>query len=311
MIVGADTGDDAAVLRIPGSDGLCAVLTADYITPIMDDAFKYGQVAAANSLSDVFAMGGEAVAALNLCCFPDEGIAAADLRAILEGAAAKAAECGCRIVGGHTVRDPELKFGLSVYGLVREPDVKRNSTARAGDALILTKPIGTGVTITGARKRVLPVERLLDAVRWMATLNDRGARLMVKHGASAATDVTGFGLAGHAGGMARHSGVGIVLSIRALPRYPWAEDLVRAGVCTGLTGPNRENVEGRVEVAAGVDPAASELIYDPQTSGGLLISIAKPRADALLDDLRSSGYTEAAVVGEVVAAPAGTIRIVA
>lgn len=299
VLVGTETGDDAGVYRV--RDDLALVLTTDFITPVCDDPNLFGQVAAANSLSDVFAMGGRPVAALAVCGFP-EALRAGDAREILAGGAAKAAEAGAAVLGGHTVRNPELLYGLAVTGTVHPDKIVRNSGARVGDALVLTKPLGTGLLINGARQGKLDDERLVAACRRMAELNRTASEAMVEAGAHAATDVTGFGLAGHGLGMARATGVSLRVRAGALPLYDHALDMQRAGVRTKSTRSNQESYQGFVHVVPGVSDDVAAILFDPQTAGGLLIAIDGDAADRLVGTLRDRGVQDAIAIGEVVAA---------
>ena len=315
--MGFETADDAAVYRL--EDGTALVQTLDLITPIVDDPYDFGRIAAANSLSDVYAMGGRPLTCMNICCFPKEGIGKELLRAILEGAAAVVEEAGAITVGGHTVSDPELKFGLSVTGVVDPERILRNSGARAGQALVLTKPIGLGVVMNAARKDRIDQETLERAVTVMTTLNREGSEAALRRGATAATDITGFGFTGHAFGMAAASGVELRIERRAVTLFPGAIELHRAGVAVSQCAANRDNVvEGLVieegEKGEGGKGAPEEweidLLHDPQTSGGLLIALPKEEAGPLVAELRSGAYPDAAVIGEVVPSPRGILRIV-
>jgi len=308
VLVGVETADDAGVYHL--SDDINLVQTADFITPPVDDPFLFGKIAAANSLSDVYAMGGKPVTALNLCCFPSAGIEKEYLTEILRGGLAALKEAGAALVGGHTVRDEELKYGLSVTGIVRKADIKRNSTAKAGDSLILTKPVGTGVIVSGTRRGLLPADGVIGRVALhMATLNAAASKRMVEFGATAATDVTGFGLAGHAFEMAKGSGVGIRFWASKVPHYPESLEMIRQGVRTGLTQPNYHSVEGHFKPDLSLPQEMVWLFFDPQTSGGLLISIAAENAPALLDVLHKDGIKEAEVIGEVFATDSPQIVI--
>ena len=300
VLVGVETADDAGVYHL--SDEINLVQTADFITPPVDDPFLFGKIAAANSLSDVYAMGGRPLTALNLCCFPSAGVEKEHLTEILRGGLEAIKEAGAALVGGHTVRDEELKYGLSVTGIVRKVDIKRNSTAKVGDELILTKPIGTGVIVSGTKRGLLPPDGIIRrAAANMATLNVAASKRMVELGASAATDITGFGLAGHAFEMARGSGVGIRFWADKVPHYPESLEMVRQGVLTGLTHPNYHAVEAHFKADSALPGVLVNLFFDPQTSGGLLISIAAEKADRLLETLHKDGIKEAAVIGEVFA----------
>ncbi|HEY0709718.1 MAG TPA: selenide, water dikinase SelD [Polyangia bacterium] len=298
LLVGTETGDDAAVYRLDDHQAL--VVTTDFITPVCDDPYLYGQVAAANALSDVFAMGGRPLVAVAVCAFP-EALDPDDAAAICAGGADKAAEAGAVVAGGHTVRSPELFYGLAVTGHVHPDRVVRNVGARPGDALVLTKPLGTGVLINGFRSGRLEADALAAACRLIAKLNDRAARLMLAHDAHAATDVTGFGLAGHALGMARGSGVALRFFPERFPTYDGVLPLIEAGVRSKGGTTNRQTFEAHVQIT-GAEPNARELlVYDPQTSGGLLVALPAANATAFLSALHEEGMTAAAQIGEVVA----------
>ncbi|HXU45884.1 MAG TPA: selenide, water dikinase SelD, partial [Thermoanaerobaculia bacterium] len=255
-----------------------------------------------NALSDVYAMGGRPLFALNLCCFPEE-VPAEALAGILGGAAETLAEAGAALLGGHSVRDPELKFGLAVIG---EADPKRllaNTGALPGQRLILTKPLGTGVLINAFKADRIGEEELEPALREMERLNAEAGRLALAHGATAATDVTGFGLAGHAANVARGSDATLRLAYDRLPVHDGFFRLVKAGITTGCTEANETNLAGTIEIRASLDPVQRALLFDPQTSGGLLICVPAGSAGALLADLLATGH-RAADVGEVVAGAA-------
>jgi len=307
VVVGVETGDDAGVYRL--REDLALVSTADFITPVIDDPFLYGQVAAANSLSDVYAMGGRVVSVLNLCAFP-KALEAAVAHEILEGGAKKVAEAGGSILGGHTVRNDELLYGLAVTGVVDPRRVVRNVGARAGDALILTKPIGTGVTINGARKGVVEAADLRAVCETMAQLNRTACEVMLRFDVHAATDITGFGLAGHALGMTRAGGIGLRIEWARLPVYPKAREYVAKGVTTGSTRPNREAYGARVEWSRTPPPDLEPLAYDPQTAGGLLMAIPPTQADACVRALVEAGVTHSRMVGEVTASETPRLDIV-
>jgi selenide, water dikinase len=301
ILVGADTADDAGVYLL---DGHALVATADFITPVCDDPHRFGRVAAANALSDVYAMGGRPLFALNLCCFPElDGEGAEALKGVLRGAAEAIVDAGAVLLGGHSVRDPELKFGLSVIGEAAPDRLLTNAGARPGDRLLLTKPLGTGVLINAFKADKIDDDGLEPALREMERLNDVAGRLALEHGARAATDVTGFGLAGHAWGIAKASGAGLRFVFERLPVHDGFYRLVKAGVTTGCTVANEDNVRTVVEDRVGLDRLHRELLFDPQTSGGLLLAVPPGAAPALLDALLASGH-RAAEVGEVLAGPA-------
>lgn len=302
VLVGTETGDDAGVYRI--DDERALVVTADFITPPCDDPFRYGEIAAANALSDVYAMGGRPTAAVALCAFPKE-LPAELARGILAGGQAKAREAGAYVLGGHTVRNPELLYGLSVTGLVAPRRLLRNVGARPGDALVLTKPLGTGLLVNGRRKGLGSDAHFQAALDSMALLNRAASEVLARFDVHAATDVTGFGMLGHALKMARGSGVTLALRADALPFLDGALALAAAGVTTGSTRPNRENVAAHLHMAGTLDgnpggrlpPVLDALLCDPQTSGGLLVSLPGEQADRLLAALGEAGVERAACIG--------------
>ncbi len=291
-------------------DDLAIVSTVDLITPLVDDPYLFGQVAAANSVSDVFAMGGEPICALNVCCFPKD-VPPAVLAEILRGGRDKMREAGAAIVGGHTVRDDELKYGCAVTGTVHPDRIVRNVGARAGDVLILTKPIGTGVLIGGYKKGLLSAESMVAASRMMAELNAVPGRLMSEHGVHAGTDITGFGLIGHGFEMARGSdGVGLRLRMDAIPVMPESVTMIRAGVKTAMTAGNRASVGDALTLPDGLELERATVLWDPQTSGGMLMAVPADRADGFIERLRAEGVEAAVAIGEVFASKTPVIEVV-
>ena len=282
-------------------DGTALVATADFITPLCDDAYRFGRIAAANALSDVYAMGGRPLFALNLCCFPD-GVPDAVYAELLQGGAAALREAGAALLGGHTVKDRELKYGLAVIGQADPERMLTNAGARPGDRLLLTKPVGTGVLINAYKGGKLDAAGLEPALAQMESLNAVAAELAVEHGAHAATDITGFGLGGHALAVARASNVGIELVHAAIPGYEAFGELVSRGVSTGSTKANLANIQQVFEDRAGLDAAGLELLVDPQTSGGLLIAVPEEGSGALLAALLRAGLP-AAEIGSVLPGP--------
>jgi len=296
LLVGYETSDDAGVYRLDGDRAL--VVTADFITPVVDDAFTFGRVAAANSLSDIYAMGGVPLVALNLAGYPQQEVPAGILKAIFAGAAAVCAEADCVIGGGHTVRDSEVKFGLSVTGLVHPDRILRNSTARPGDRLVLTKPLGTGALIAANRAGQLTPDEYDALIECMTKLN-RWGTLLSDLGATACTDVTGFGLTGHGLEMARGAGVQFVIETAALPCLPRATELCAGGFTCGGTKANARFTGPQLSLAADLDEGLIGLLHDPQTSGGLLIAVPPDRCDALQLSVLAAGAPCAVVIGEV------------
>ena len=298
LLVGFETSDDAGVFKLTNS--LALVQTLDFITPTCDDPFLFGQIAAANSLSDVYAMGGRPINALNICCFPQEGVEDAVLAEILRGGNSKIQEAGATLLGGHTVKDSELKYGLSVTGLIHPEKILRNSTARPGDKIVLTKKIGTGVIITGLKNDLIPLEQGEEALANMATLNKVACEAMLEIGVNACTDVSGFGLAGHICEMALGGKVGIHLNLSAVPVYPVSIELFGRGLRTGVTLFNKQSSAGCVTLEKELPREREMILYDPQTSGPLAISVAAEKAGDLVSLLQEKGIRDAAIIGDVV-----------
>ncbi len=308
VVVGLETGDDAGVVRL--RDDLAVITTADFITPPFDDPYVYGQIAAANALSDVYAMGGDVVTAIHLCAFP-RALSGRQAREILSGSAERVRTAGASVVGGHTVAAPELFFGLAVTGAVHPARVWRNRGLRPGDTLVLTKPLGTGILVGAARAGAVAGPPLDAAIRSMVALNRDAAHVAALFSPSAVTDVTGFALAGHGLGMARPSGVSLHLSLSALPAFDQAVELSVAGfTCRGERA-NRAATEAELVVPASLerDPRIA-LVFDPQTSGGLLVGIDATTAPDLVDALREAGVEHATVVGRCEAAGPEGARLV-
>jgi selenide,water dikinase len=290
LLVGPETFDDAGVVTLAGAPGLPAdsplalVQTVDYFPPVVDDPYAYGAIAAANSLSDVYAMGGKPFTALNIAGIPRD-FPEAWTAEIFRGGFEKIRESGALVAGGHTVQSNEALFGFAVTGLVDRRRVIANSGARPGDLLYLTKPLGMGAMTTAAKQKKIAWSDLEPAARQMAELNDRAAEAMAAAGAHACTDVTGFGLVGHARNVARGSGVTIRIELASLPLFPGALELVRLGVVTGASGRGRKSMGEDVLVAPGCDESLVKLVYDAESSGGLLIAVAASDASALEREL--------------------------
>lgn len=307
MLVGFEGSSDAAIYRL--NDDIALVLTVDFFAPIVDDPFQYGEIAAANALSDVYAMGGRPITALNIVAFP-RSLPMDVLGEILAGGAQKAAEAGVRIVGGHSVDDDEPKYGLAVTGVVRPNAYVPNSGARLGDRLVLTKALGTGVITTAGKNGAVDAAVLQGAVESMTTLNRHASEAMISVGVNAATDVTGFGLLGHLRTMVSASKVSARISRSAVPVLPGALALIEAGVAPGGTHRNIEAVAGSVRWTSSFSKADQVLLSDAQTSGGLLIAVEPGKLPRLLAALRERGVRVAAVIGEVLAGEPGTIEVV-
>jgi len=276
------------------------ISTVDFITPPVDDPYWFGQIAAANSLSDVYAMGGKPILALNLVMFPSKALDLGLLKEMLRGGNAKVVEAGACMAGGHSVDDNEPKYGLAVTGLVHPDRIWTNAGARAGDALVLTKPLGTGVLFNANRSGKLPYRELETILTVIAALNAKAREAALRFAVHACTDITGFGILGHSVEMARGGGVRIELDYRSLPLHPNAVEMYRKGVTTGSNSANRKAVEGFWDVKLKLASAEEELLFDPQTSGGLLLSLPESQADALVRALKASGIEAAARVGRVV-----------
>ncbi len=297
LLVGLETSDDAAVYRL--NPEMALILTTDFFPPVVDDPYTYGAVAAANSMSDVYAMGGDVLLAINVAGFPS-GLPSDILADIFKGGAEKVAEAGGIIAGGHTVTDDEPKYGLAVVGLVHPERVVTKGGAQVGDRLVLTKPLGSGIITTAARALGAKAEHLDEAVRWMTALNQAAAQAMQRARVHAATDITGFALLGHAYEMASASGVAFRFSVGSLPVLPGAVEYAHLGFLTGGAGRNRSWLKEHVSVETSMSSELEHILYDPQTSGGLLIAVAPDRYDILLSELAHRN-TPAWTVGEVVA----------
>jgi selenide,water dikinase len=297
LLVGTQTHDDAGVYRL--SDDLAIVQTIDFFPPVVNDPFVYGQIAAANALSDVYAMGGTPRTALNLVGYPDDKLSLDWLGEIMSGGAERCRAAGVAIVGGHTVRDAEIKFGMAVTGTIHPDHIVTNAAARPGDKLVLTKPLGTGFVTTAHKANDCPEDVFRAACASMIQLNDVGMKAMLEAGAHAATDVTGFGLAGHAFEMAEGSGVTLVLELSRLPLLPGANRLVKARHLTRASATNAAYVAGGLRIEGRPDPLRLEFFYDAQTSGGLLISVPADRAESLVAASRAGGMNATCIVGEV------------
>lgn len=281
------------------SDDTAIILTLDFFPAIVDDPFTFGQVAATNALSDVYAMGGRPLSALNIVCFPEKTLPLDVLEEMLKGGADKVNEAGAVIVGGHTVKDAELKYGLSVVGLIDPRDILRISAAVAGDRLVLTKPLGSGIYSTALKKDKLSEDDERSFYSVMTALNRTASEAMKAFDAHACTDVTGFGLLGHALEMAESSDVAIAFDVENVPALPRALEFAEKGYLTGGGGSNREFVKDKLALSGTLSPAKEMLLYDPQTSGGLLVAITADKAEPYLEAIRDSGVGDAAIIGEV------------
>jgi len=306
LLVGARELDDAAVYALDSHQAI--VHSVDIFTPVVDEPRSYGRIAAANALSDIYAMGARALLGINVLCFSEEVVPTPVVREILEGGYEKAAEAGIAIGGGHSLEDSELKYGLSVIGIVERNRIVRNSGARAGDALVLTKPLGIGLMTTGIKFGLLKQDGIRKVTQVMEELNRTASEIMVEFGANACTDITGFGLLGHLLEMARASQVDVEIDFRSLPVMDEAYDMLRAEAIAGGLWTNKQYVMPSLE-AIGLSDEEINILCDPQTSGGLLISIAEDKKDRFVEALRNKAVRYACTVGKVLAKGTGRIIV--
>lgn len=307
VLVGLDRADDAGVYKI--SPDMAIIQTVDFFTPIVDDPYWFGQIAAANALSDVYAMGGIPKTAMNLVAFPVKRMDMSILRQIIQGGVDKMKEAGVVLMGGHSVEDNELKYGLSVTGFVHPDRVLTKKDLQVGDRLILTKPLGTGIINTAIKGGLASPEITEVVTRLMATLNRDAAMIMGDYTVHACTDITGFGLLGHIAEMIVDLKMGIRLSSKRIPIIPETLDYAGMGLVPAGAHKNREFRECMVDFSSSVDPVFQDVLFDPQTSGGLLIGARKESAEELCAELQQNGMREAAIVGEVVSEPNGRIVV--
>ena len=296
-MVGLEKADDAGVYKI--SDDLAMIQTIDFFTPVVDDPYGFGQIAAANALSDIYAMGGIPKTALNLVAFPVESMDISVLREIIQGGIDKMKEAGVVLIGGHSVEDDELKFGYSVTGFAHPGMILLKNDLRAGDKLLLTKPLGTGIINTAIKGGIASPDIAESVTRLMAELNRDAAMVMKDYPVHACTDITGFGLLGHLAEMVEGSGLSVSLQSDKIPVIPQALEFAGIGMVPAGAYKNKAYREKMVAMSSSIDPLFESILFDPQTSGGLLICIAGARADELLDNLRKSGIREAEIIGEV------------
>jgi selenide,water dikinase len=308
LLVGYETSDDAAVYRL--SSEIALISTVDFITPPVDDPYWFGQIAAANSLSDVYAMGGKPLTALNLVMFPSKKLDMAILKEILRGGNDKIKEADASMAGGHSVDDNEPKYGLAVTGKIHPDRILTNRGSRKGDALILTKPLGTGVLFNANRSGRLPYADLEAILPRIAALNRKAVETALNFKIHACTDITGFGILGHTFEIALGSGVQIELVYDRLPFYPHARQMYQKGETTGSNKANRQLVGGHWEAVKRMSPDEEELLFDPQTSGGLLLSVPEAEADEIAAALHAAGVDTAVRVGKVSAGARTMVRVV-
>lgn len=308
MIVGVETSDDAGVFRL--RPDLAIVNTVDFFTPIVDDPYTFGQISAANSLSDVYAMGGEPKTALNIVCFPKDKMEIQILGEILKGGADKVREAGVVILGGHSIIDEEIKYGMAITGVIHPDRVIRNVGVQEGDAVILTKPLGTGIITTALKKEKAPKESVQAAIVSMTTLNNTASTVMRNYPVHACSDVTGYGLLGHGLGMASGSSVTLVLESKKLPLLPRAARLAEKGYLTGGCKRNREYLRDKITIDKSVPERLAETALDPQTSGGLLIALAQKHASKLVEELQGKGVEAATIIGYATSLQKAWVRLV-
>lgn len=295
LIVGIETSDDAAVYKL--SDDIATIQTLDFFTPVVDDPYMFGQIAAANSLSDVYAMGGKPVVALNIVCFPN-CLNIDVLGEILRGGADKVLECGAVVVGGHSVQDDEPKYGLSVTGVVHPDKILKNYGCKVGDVLIITKPLGTGILNTAIKGEIASKEAYDKSVKVMATLNKYAGEIIMEHNVTACTDITGFGIMGHGYEMASGSNVTLKLDKNSIPYIDEAKEYASMGLVPEGSYNNRAYLDGKYELR-NIDTWLEDILFDPQTSGGLLVSISKEESKSLINEL-STLELPCAIIGEVI-----------
>jgi len=309
LIVGMETLDDAGVYRL--NDEIALVQTVDVFTPIVDDPYIYGSIVAANSMSDVYAMGGKPLLAMNIIGFPIKELDVSIMTEILQGGMEKVKEAGAILVGGHTIDDPELKYGLSVTGIIAPDKVVINANAKEGDRLILTKPLGMGIIGAAIKAGMLSQddELVQKACEVMQALNRTASELMQEVGVNACTDITGFGLLGHAFEMAKGSKVALSISAAKVPILNGVYELAKPDVVPGRSYVNQKFLTNSVEISTNIPIELSGILFDPQTSGGLLISVEESKANLLLNKLHVAGVKEAAIIGEVLRKPGGKIIV--
>lgn len=296
LLIGIETGDDATVYKMDEERAI--IQSLDFFTPVVDDPYLYGQIAAANALSDIYAMGGKPILALNIVGFP-ECLSQDILVKILQGGADKVKEAGASMAGGHTVKDDEPKYGLSVTGLAHPDHLLTNSTAKPGDKLILTKPLGTGVMISAIKGGLEEGDNNNPVVKSMVELNDKTTKVLKKHKVNACTDITGFGLMGHLTEMVKASHVEIILNTSVIPIFDKVRGYAQMGLFPEGGYANKANYQKMVIEKTGIESVIEDLIYDPQTSGGLLFSVPGNSADNIINELHEQGVKKAAVIGDV------------
>lgn len=307
VIRGMESLDNAGVYKL--TEGLAIIQTVDFFTPIVDDAYMFGQIAVANALSDVYTMGGKPLTAMNIVCFPIESMDILVLKDILRGGIEKMAEAKVILVGGHSINDNELKYGLSVTGTVHPQRLVTNGGARKGDRLVLTKPLGTGIINTAIKAGLAKENTIIRVTKCMAALNDKASELMQELETHACTDITGFGFLGHTVQLAQNSNVSINIYTETIPFFTEAGEFARQGLCPAGLHRNREFYSPQVKIAGELPTHIQDILFDPQTSGGLLISLEAEKAELLIERLQQAGVEDAAIIGEVIGKPSGVVTV--
>ena len=307
ILVGRETSDDAGVFLL--NEYTALVQTVDFFTPMVNDPYDFGRIAAANALSDIYAMGATPLTAMNIVCFPTKKMDLSYLKEILRGGLDKIHEAGAVLIGGHSVEDDEIKYGLAVTGIIDPKKVLTNAGAQPGDAIVLTKPIGTGILATALKGKLISEDDMFEATEWMATLNKTASEIARNFTIHGCTDVTGFGLLGHLLEMAMASQVIIELRASSVPILPRAYDLASMGIIPAGSYANRNFCSHQLEINPSVDPVLIDLLTDPQTSGGLLLSLPQSEASELVANLKSKGLTTSAIIGYVLDKGRGKILV--
>jgi selenide, water dikinase len=307
LLVGMERVEDAGVYKI--SDEIAIVQTVDFFTPIVDDPYTFGQIAAANALSDVYAIGGKPITAMNVVCFPVQSMDISVLREVLLGGIEKIREADAVLLGGHSVDDAEIKYGLSVTGTINPVKIMRKENSKAGDRLVLTKPIGTGIISTAIKGEMASENASKAIIESMAALNRKASEVMLEVGVNACTDITGFGLLGHASEMIENTDKGIEIYAGSVPIFKETYELAEMGMIPAGLYRNREHRKSFIDFEENIDEITMDILFDPQTSGGLLISVPEKRCDILIRKMHDSGVAAAAIIGEVNANNPGRIRI--
>jgi len=307
VLRGMASMDNAGVYKL--TDELAIVQTVDFFTPVVDDPYSFGQIAVVNALSDIYTMGAKPLTAMNIVCFPTETMDISVLQAVLQGGASKMVEAGVVLTGGHSIDDTELKYGLAVTGVIHPKKLLTNGGAKAGDKLILTKPLGTGI-ISTALKQGLANKKAVDKItKSMLTLNRKASEIMQEVGVHACTDITGFGFIGHIAQFAENSRVGFNINLAALPIFPEAIEYAKKGIGPGGLQRNRDFYSPHVKASAKLSTYMMDILYDPQTSGGLMLAVTPSKAERLLASLKAAGVTDAAIIGDVVKGRPGVISV--